>query len=167
MFRAIAIVLFLAVAAAAFSPSGPTVEERQTGHLKSAAAGVLARSALASDARQLVEAAKPAAAPAAPAAPAAKPKARALICSPTWHCPHCGTQKQEADKLTAKGYKVGKTDGDDFQYITLTDREAREKYGIRLWPTTIILGPDGKVIKSLTGVQRSDQLDRELSAQRK
>lgn len=164
MFRAIGIVLFLVVAAAAFSPGGPTIEERKTGRLKSASAGVLARSSLASGVKT-IEA--PAAPPAPAPAPAAKPKARVLICSPTWHCPHCITQKAEADKLAAKGWKVGKDDSADFQYVTLGDREAREKYGIRFWPTTIVLGPDGRLVKSLTGVQRSDTLDRELSAQRK
>lgn len=207
--RAIAALLLLGgVAVALLWPIGPTVEERQTGHLKSGVAGVVARAAFASEQRlNMKEPApvpsvrepdnrqtagetsvqqpepSPVAAPAVeapriepPANPKPDPKpdpkpaprqARAIIASPTWHCPHCDRQRAQVEGLSNRGYRVGKSDADDFQFLTLSDADARRLYGITRWPTTVILSADGRMLRSFSGVQSSERLEAELKAARR
>lgn len=181
--RAAVFVLLAAVVGAAIYPQltgKGKADERATAHLQSDTAGVVARAALASQARNFQEPSaavkdSPGAEKPAPAAekqvaepkPAAKPKPRVLIASPTWHCPFCIRQKEQADLLAGRGWLVGKADTDDFQYVTLGDREAREKYGITRWPTTIYLDAAGRVVKSAVGVQNTSTLETEIKALRR
>lgn len=162
--RVVAVLLVAGMAALLFYPIGPSVAERQTGHLKSGTAGVVARSAFASESRLALT--QPAAKP-AEAKP--KAKARAPVCSPAdFHCQYCAPQKERIEKLAKdKGYTAGKADTDDFQFLVLGGREAREKYGIGSWPTTVFLDADGKVVKSMVGLRSAAELEAELLRLRK
>lgn len=152
-------------------PAGQSVEERQTGHLKSAVAGIVARASLASGAvvamQEPAQVKQPAAAPAAAAPAVAKPRARVLICSPTWHCTYCDVMRPNVEALTKRGWTVGKAADDDYQFVTLADDEARKLYGITRWPSVVYLDSSGKMVKKSTGVQSTATLENELKALRK